>query len=433
MKISVIGCGYVGLVTGTCLANLGNDVVCVDIDTEKVSNLSKGIIPFFEPGLRDLVDLNSSQGRLRFTSDIRDAVKASDVIFIAVGTPSGNNGVADLSYVFSAAKDIGAGMNSYKVVVVKSTVPPGTSLRIKEIIAASHKSRLAFDVVSNPEFLREGDAIHDFMGPDRVVIGVDSEAAKKIMLDIYKAIERTGRPLLVTDITSSELIKYASNAMLAARISFMNELSRFCEVVGADIKVVAKGIGLDGRIGTRFLQAGAGYGGSCFPKDVRALVHILNEKGCKADILKAIDSVNEAQKLHVVEKVKAVFNSSLKNVRIAVWGLAFKPKTDDMRDAPSIVLISELQRLGANVVAFDPVAMSNAKKLLKDVEYASNPYDAVNGADCLVIITEWDGFRELDKAKVKSLLRKPNVVDARNIYEPSEMKAFGFNYVGIGR
>ncbi len=431
MKIAVIGCGYVGLVTGACLSNLGNEVICVDIDPEKVEKLKRGIIPIFEPGLRDLVELNSLQGRLKFTTIIEEPVRDSDVIFIAVGTPS-DNGKADLSYVFSAAKDITSSMNSYKVIVVKSTVPPGTCNKVKEFISSNLKSKMAFDVVSNPEFLREGEAIHDFMIPDRIVVGVDSDAARKIMLNIYKPIERIGRPILFTDITSSELIKYASNAMLANRISFMNELSRLCEVVGADIKIVSHGVGLDSRIGSRFLQAGAGYGGSCFPKDVRALISLMKESGIKTEILDAVDRVNESQKLFVVEKVKNLLGS-VSGKKICVWGLAFKPKTDDMRDAPSIVLINELQKLGASISAFDPVAIQNSKKILKNVEYTVNPYDAVKDADCLVVITEWDEFRELDKTKVKSLMRSNNVVDARNIYEPNEMKAFGFNYVSIGR
>ncbi|MBI3034110.1 UDP-glucose/GDP-mannose dehydrogenase family protein [Candidatus Woesearchaeota archaeon] len=433
MKISMIGCGYVGLVTGTCLANLGNDVICVDVDKARIEGLNKGVLPIFEPGLRDLVELNLREGRLRFTLDIKEAVQFSDIIFIAVGTPSAENGVADLSSVFSVAKDIAIHMNSYKVVVVKSTVPPGTCSRIKDMIASSQRRKMSFDVVSNPEFLREGEAVNDFMLPDRIVIGVDNDAAKKIMLDIYKPIERTGRPILVADMQSSELIKYASNAMLAARISFMNEISHLCRAVGADVKMVAKGIGLDNRIGPRFLQAGAGYGGSCFPKDVRALIHMMGESNCKARMMGSVDAVNEDQKLFVAEKVKALVGNDLKGRKIALWGLAFKPKTDDMRDAPSIVLVRELQKLGAVVSAFDPVARNNAKKFLNDVEYSSNSYDAARDSDCLVIITEWDEFRELDKARLKSLMKLPNIVDARNIYEPSDMRAFGFNYEGIGR
>ena len=433
MKIAVIGCGYVGLVSGACLANLGNDVVCVDIDVQKVEGLKKGSIPFFEPGLRDLVEINANEDRLRFTVDLKAAVQGSDVIFIAVGTPSGKNGVADLSYVLAAARDIGLYMNSYKVIVIKSTVPVNTASKVRDVIASNQKGRMAFDVVSNPEFLREGEAIRDFMVPDRIVIGVDNDAAKKILLDIYKPIERTGRPILVTDVKSSELIKYASNAMLATRVSFTNELSRLCEAVGADIKVISRGVGLDSRIGARFLQAGAGYGGSCLPKDVKALVHMFRDAGLKSGILEAVDSVNELQKLYVAAKVKSVLGNDVSGKKITVWGLAFKPKTDDMREAPSLVVIGELQGAGAGIVAFDPVAKNNAKRLLKDVEFAANPYDAAKDSDCLVIMTEWDEFRELDKARVKSLMKSPNIVDARNMYEKSEMLAFGFNYVGIGR
>ncbi|MBI3051418.1 UDP-glucose/GDP-mannose dehydrogenase family protein [Candidatus Woesearchaeota archaeon] len=432
MRISVIGCGYVGLVTGACLANLGNEVTCMDIDRERIEKLNQGILPFYEPGLRDLVELNSREGRLRFTVDVKRAVHDSDIIFIAVNTPSAADGSGDMSYVLAAAREIGAAMDSYKVVVVKSTVPVGSSSKIREAIAASQRSKLAFDVVSNPEFLREGEAVHDFMLPDRVIIGAESEAAKKIMIDIYKPIERTGRPIMVTDINTAELVKYVSNAMLATRISFMNEVSRLCEAVGADVKVVAKGIGLDSRIGPRFLQAGAGYGGSCFPKDVKALVHMLKSRSLPAGILDGVDRMNELQKAYVARKVLGVLGDP-KGKKVAVWGLSFKPKTDDMRDAPSIVIISELQRHGVQVAVFDPVAMNNARKLLKNVEYASNPYEAAKAADCIVVVTEWDEFRELDRVRLKSLMNSPSIVDARNIYEPDEMRAHGFGYVGIGR
>ncbi len=432
MKIAMIGVGYVGLVTGTCLSNLGNSVICMDIDASKIQRLSKGELPFYEPGLRDLVEINSREGRLKFTTDMKLAVQSSDVLFIAVNTPSSDSGEANLAYVFAAAKSIAQNMNSYKVVVVKSTVPVGTCALIEQMIGQHQVTKMAFDVVSNPEFLREGEAIHDFMLPDRVIIGAQTESAKKILLDIYKPIERTGRPILITDIRTSELIKYVSNAMLATRISFMNEISRLCEKVGADVKVVARGIGLDDRIGPRFLQAGAGYGGSCFPKDVKALISMLNQQGCRADVLAAVDKVNENQKSYVAKKVKLLLGS-LAGKKIAVWGLAFKPKTDDMREAASIVLINDLQKEGAQVVAFDPVAKENAMKLIPGLVCASNPYEAVKGADCLVVITEWDEFRELDRDLVKSAMREPNIVDARNIYEPFQMKQFGFNYVGMGR
>jgi UDPglucose 6-dehydrogenase len=432
MKVAMIGVGYVGLVTGACLANLGNDVICVDIDEEKIENLRKGILPFFEPGLRDIVDMNQAQRRLMFTTDMEIGIKNSDIIFIAVGTPSGENGEADLSYVMSAGEQIGKFMNGYRVVVIKSTVPVGTFEKVRAAIKKGQKQKYDFDMVSNPEFLREGEAVNDFMVPDRVVIGVENDKAKETMLAIYKSIERTGRPILVTDILSSETIKYASNAMLATRISFMNELSQLCEKTGADIKLIAKGVGLDNRIGSRFLQAGLGYGGSCFPKDVKALVHTLKSNGCGAKILEAVEAVNKEQRIHVIGKIKKIL-PDMKGKKIAVWGLAFKPKTDDMREAPSITVITELQKLGAQITAFDPVAESSARKIFKDVVYTETPLQALEQAHALVVVTEWDLFRELDKSKMKSLMASPNIIDGRNIYEPSEMKALGFNYIGVGR
>jgi UDPglucose 6-dehydrogenase len=432
MRIAMIGTGYVGLTTGTCLANLGNDVICVDIGREKIARLEKGELPFYEPGLRDLVEINVREKRLSFTTEIGSAINISDVIFIAVGTPEGSNGEANLSSVFSVAQAIGRAITGYKLVVIKSTVPIGTGERVRAIIKENLKSQVQFDLASNPEFLREGAAVNDFMIPDRVVIGVDSGKAKELLMDIYKGIERTGRPVMVTDPRSSELIKYASNAMLAARISFMNELSALCEKAGGDIKQIAKGMGLDSRIGPRFLQAGTGYGGSCFPKDVKALKHILDSLGCSSQMMTAIDEINERQKSSLVPKVVKMVGDA-RGRKIAVWGLAFKPKTDDLREAPSLVIISELQKLGAKITAFDPVAKENARKLLKGVEFAIDPYDAVKDASCLVIVTEWDQFRELDREKVKRLMKEPNIVDGRNIYEPSEMKAIGINYVGVGR
>jgi UDPglucose 6-dehydrogenase len=432
MKIAIIGCGYVGLVTGGCLANLGNDVICVDIDDEKIDNLRKGIMPFFEPGLRDIIELNLAQKRLMFTTEIELAVQSSDVIFIAVGTPSGDNGKADLSYVFSAAEQIGKFMNDYKIIVMKSTVPVGTVEKIKSIIKKNQKQQVGFEVASNPEFLREGEAVNDFMMPDRIVIGVENERAKEVLLSIYTPIERTGRPILVTDVLSAELIKYASNAMLATRISFMNELSHLCEKIGADIKVIAKGMGLDSRIGPRFLQAGLGYGGSCLPKDVKALTHIMRDYSCNAKILEAVNDVNEQQKLSVIDKIKKLV-PDIKGKKIAIWGLSYKPKTDDMREAPSITIINKLQNLGANIVAFDPVSERTAAKVIKNVTYAETPLSALEGAHALVLVTEWDLFRELDKKKMKKLMASPNIIDGRNIYNPAEMKSLGFNYVGIGR
>lgn len=432
MKIAVIGCGYVGLVTGAGLANLGNDVICVDIDDEKISNLRKGIIPFFEPGLRDMVEMNLAQKRLMFTTDSELAIRNSDVIFIAVGTPSDSSGKADLSAVFAVAEHIAKYIDAYRVVVVKSTVPVGTCHKIRDRIRQRMKRQVEFDVVSNPEFLREGEAVNDFMIPDRIVIGIDNGKAKDVMLALYRPVERTGRPIMITDVKSSELIKYASNAMLATRISFMNEISHLCEKVGADVKTIAKGIGLDSRIGPRFLQAGIGYGGSCFPKDVNALVEVMREHGCSAKLLESVESVNESQKRSVLPKVQKLV-PDLKGKKVAIWGLSFKPKTDDMREAPSIVVINELQKMGAEVHAFDPVSERNAKRIFENVHYADTPFGALEGAHCLVVVTEWDLFRELDKDRMKKLMAEPNIVDGRNIYEPDEMRSLGFNYVGVGR
>jgi UDPglucose 6-dehydrogenase len=432
MKITVIGTGYVGLVAGTCLSELGNDVVCLDVDQEKIDKLNNGIVPIYEPGLEELFKRNKKEGRLTFTTDKEKAIKTSHVIFIAVGTPMGENHEADLRFVKVVAKDIGTYMQEYKVVVDKSTVPVGTADMVKKIIKENQTKDIEVDVVSNPEFLREGSALKDFQNPDRVVIGSDSEKAKQIMEKIYGAVARIGRPILHTDIKSAELIKYASNAMLATRISFMNELANLSEKVGADIKKVAQGIGLDTRIGPRFLQAGVGYGGSCFPKDVQALIQTLKQNNCEASILTAVEEVNQKQKLSLIPKIQKLV-PDLNGKTIAVWGLAFKPKTDDIREAPAIFIINELQKLGAKVKAFDPVAQENVKKLLNDVEYTQNPYNAIDGADALVICTEWDEFRDLDKGKIKSLLKQPNIVDGRNIYNPKEMKELGFNYIGVGR
>lgn len=432
MKIAVVGSGYVGLVTGACLANLGNDVICVDIDDEKVSNLRKGVIPFFEPGLRDLVEMNLAQKRLMFTTDSELAIRNSEAIFIAVGTPSDGDGKADLSAVFAVADHIARYMDSYRVVIVKSTVPVGTVHKVRDHIKQKMRKQVEFDVVSNPEFLREGEAVNDFMMPDRIVIGVDNGKARDVMLALYRPVERTGKPILVTDVKSSELIKYASNAMLAARISFMNELSHLCEKVGADVKVIARGIGLDSRIGPRFLQAGAGYGGSCFPKDVKALIEVMKEHGCSSRLLESVEAVNESQKRSLLPKIQGLV-PDLKGKKVAIWGLSFKPKTDDMREAPSIVIIMELQKLGAVVSAFDPVSERNARRIFEGIHYADTPLGALEGAHCLVVVTEWDLFRELDKDRMRKLMAEPNVVDGRNIYEPGEMRGLGFNYVGVGR
>lgn len=433
MNIAVIGSGYVGLVVGTCLSDLGNNVICVDIDKTKVEELNKGIVPIYEPGLKDMLERNLKEKRIKFTTDIKEAIENSLVIFIAVGTPPDKDHRADLSAVKAVAKDIGKYMDDYKVIVDKSTVPVETGEMVKEIIRENQKKKKTdFDVVSNPEFLKEGSAIKDFMNPDRIVIGFENGKAKEIIQDIYKGIERTTKPILFTDIKSAELIKYASNAMLATRISFMNELSHLCEKVGADIKKVTIGIGLDDRIGPRFLQAGAGYGGSCFPKDVKALIQTIKQYGCETKILEAVEDVNYRQKRSIVPKLKKII-PDLKDKKISIWGLAFKPNTDDMREAPSIVIINELQKLGAKIKAFDPEAVKTAKKIFRDVEYHEDPYDTVKDADALIIVTEWNEFRNLDLKKIKELMKQPNIIDGRNIYEPEEMKKLGFDYIGIGR
>jgi UDPglucose 6-dehydrogenase len=432
MNICVVGTGYVGLVTGICLADLGNSVICVDVDAEKIKNLSKGIPTIFETGIRDILERTIASKQISFTTEIKSAIEKSEVIFIAVGTPEKNDFEPDLSYVFAVAKDIGRYMDGYKVIVDKSTVPVGTAEQVKNIIKSNQKKHFEFDVVSNPEFQREGTAIQDFTVPDRVVIGIESERAKKVMESIYKGITRTGKPMLFTDVKTAEMIKYASNAMLATRISFMNQLTSFCEKVGADIKQVAKGMGLDERIGPRFLQAGIGYGGSCFPKDVKALIWMLEQQGCTAEILRAVIDVNEAQKRIIIPKLTKHL-SNLKGKQIGIWGLSFKPKTDDMREAPSLVIINELQKLGAKIKAFDPESIHNAKKYLHNVIYCTNPYDAAEDCDAVILVTEWNIFRDLDLQKVKGLMKKPILIDGRNIYEPDDMKKLGFIYECIGR
>ena len=434
MKIAIIGTGYVGLTTGTCLANLGNDIICVDIDKEKTIKLNNGEVPFFEPGLEEMMLRNFNEKRMSFTTDSKLAVLNSEIIFLCVGTPQKEDGEADLNYVYAAAKTIGQHINSYKIIVNKSTVPVGTAAEVKDIIGKELQKRnvkLDFDVISNPEFLREGQAIYDFLHPDRVVIGVESDKAKQVMYKLYKVLERSDKPIMFCDVKTAELIKYASNSMLATRISFVNMLSHLCEKTGADIKAVAKGMGLDNRIGPRFLQAGAGYGGSCFPKDVKALVKTLRKHGCDASILEAVDSINEMQKKSLLPKCRKLLGS-IKGKRVAVFGLSFKPKTDDMREAPSLVLIEQLQKEGADIIAFDPVAQENASKLVK-IEFGKEPYDTVKDADLLVMVTEWDEFRQLDFEKIKKLMKQPNIVDGRNVYDMKEMRELGFNYIGVGR
>lgn len=432
MRLTIVGSGYVGLVTGACFADLGNDVLCLDIDEEKVRQLQHGLIPIYEPGLSDIISRNMREERLFFTTNKQEAFSFGSVIFICVNTPSKDDGDVDTTFIEAAAKDIAAYMNGYKLVAIKSTVPIGTADSIRDLIKKNQAVPHEVDVVSNPEFLREGQAVKDFMNPDRIVIGVESDNAKRVMTALYKSLERTTKPILITDIKSSEMIKYASNSMLSTRISFMNEMARLCEKVGADIKVVAKGMGLDSRIGPRFLQAGVGYGGSCFPKDIRGVISMGKKHGLGMDILRAVDKVNEEQKRLLVPKLQS-FIPDLRGKRVAIWGLAFKPKTDDIREAPSIIVISQLQQLGAEVVVFDPEAERTASKVLQGVTYSKNPLGAVKGCDALMVITEWDEFRSLDLQQLKSLMKTPIVVDGRNIYDPGEMKQLGFSYVGIGR
>lgn len=432
MKISFFGTGYVGLVTGTCFADLGNDVICVDVDSKKIKELNNGNIPIYEPGLKELVERNVEKGRLIFTTDYEKGVKESDVIFICVGTPQKQNGQADMKYILEVARTIGKNLNDYKVIVNKSTVPVGTGEKVIREIKSNLKKNIKFDVVSNPEFLKEGAAIKDFQNPDRIVVGVENETAKEIMQDLYSSIERITRPIVFMDIKSAELTKYASNAMLATRISFMNELSHLCENVGADVKNIAKGMGLDTRIGPKFLSAGIGYGGSCFPKDVRALAHMLESFDRNTNIIRAVDYVNERQKKSAVPKLKK-YLPNLDGKRIAIWGLSFKPRTDDIREGPALTVIEQLHDEYARISVYDPEAIENAKKTLKNVDFYETSYDAVKGADALMVLTEWDEFREVDLEKVKKLMKKAIIFDGRNIFDPEKVRNIGFKYIGVGR
>lgn len=432
MKLAMFGTGYVGLISGTCFADLGNQVVCVDVDKEKIKAIQKGKMPFYEPGLKELVIRNMKQGRLTFTSDAEKAVKESEIIFVCVGTPMKRNGEANMQYVYEVAETVGKTMNGYKIIVDKSTVPVGTADEVERIIKASQKSKIPFDVVSNPEFLREGAAVKDFQVPDRIVVGVSSKKAEEIMTKLYGSVTRVGKPLMVTKVRTAEIIKYASNAMLATRISFMNELSHLCETVGADIKDVAKGMGLDSRIGPRFLQAGAGYGGSCFPKDVNALAQTMEQFGLSTNILRAVDYVNERQKRSVVPKLKK-FIPNLEGKKIAVWGLSFKPKTSDIREASALVAIDQLKKEHATVYAYDPEAMPEVQKHVKNVNLAKDSYAALKDADALLVMTEWDEFREPDFNLMKKLMKRPLIIDGRNIYDPETVRMQGFEYQGVGR
>lgn len=456
MHIGIIGTGYVGLVTGACFAEFGVFVTCVDRDRQKIRSLNKGVIPFYEPGLDELVKRNIQQGRLKFTTDIGEAVRDSLVVFIAVGTPPRGDGSADMRYIDEVAREIAQNINEYKVIVTKSTVPVGTGKRIEQIISEHLKKRMqrvrqsgkqedpastetaeslkpfGFDIVSNPEFLREGAAIEDFMRPNRVVIGAKSPQAIAIMKDLYKPLYLIETPFVITNIETAELIKYASNAFLATKISFINEIANLCEAVGADVNVVAKGIGLDQRIGPKFLHAGPGFGGSCFPKDTRAILKMAEEKDVELGIIRAVVTANERQKEIAFRKIKDGLGS-IKDRMIAILGLSFKPNTDDMRDAPSVYLINQLINEGAVIRAYDPAAMENARKGFPEITYCKDPYDAARRVDALVIVTEWNQFRNLDLAKIKRLMRQPFFFDLRNIYDPEKMKELGFKYFCIGR
>jgi UDPglucose 6-dehydrogenase len=433
MRVAMIGAGYVGLVSGACFADFGHEVTCIDKDPSKIEKLSRGEMPIFEPGLDLLVAQNVREGRLSFTLDGRAAIAAADAVFIAVGTPSRRgDGHADLSYVHAAAKDIADSMIDFTVVVTKSTVPVGTGDEVEAIIRKARPDA-DFAVVSNPEFLREGAAISDFKRPDRVVVGTEDERAKEVMRQLYRPLFLNETPILFTGRRTSELIKYAANAFLAVKITFINEMADLCEQVGADVQQVAKGIGLDNRIGSKFLHAGPGYGGSCFPKDTLALTKTANDAGSPVRIVDTVVEVNAARKKAMGRKIIAALGGSVKGKTIGVLGLAFKPNTDDMRDAPSLDIVPALQAAGAKVKAFDPESMHEAAKMLKDVEFADGPYKAIEGADALVILTEWDQFRALDLDRVKTLLKAPVVIDLRNVYKPSEMREMGFDYHSVGR
>lgn len=437
MKIAIVGTGYVGLVTGTCFAEMGVDVTCVDVQEEKISNLKKGIIPIYEPGLEDLVHKNYEAGRLHFTTDLCEVLDDVEVVFSAVGTPPDEDGSADLHYVLGVARTIGRHMNHYTLVVTKSTVPVGTARKVKDAIRAELAARgldIPFDVASNPEFLKEGNAVDDFMKPDRVVVGVESEQAKVLMEKLYKPFMMNHYRLLFTDIPSAEMIKYAANSMLATRISFMNDIANLCELVGADVNMVRQGIGSDSRIGSKFLYPGCGYGGSCFPKDVKALIKTAEKAGYEMRVLKAVEEVNASQKELLFKKLSNHFGGELSGKRVALWGLAFKPETDDMREATSLVLMDLLLGAGASVKVYDPIAMEECRRRIGDrVEYAKDMYDAVVDADALLLVTEWKEFRVPSWEVVKRVMKGNVVVDGRNIYDALELQSRGFVYNCIGR
>jgi UDPglucose 6-dehydrogenase len=432
VKVAVIGTGYVGLVVGACLAETGNDVVCADLDAGKIDGLRQNHLPIYEPGLEPIVVRNQRGGRLQFTTDVGDAIERSDIVFIAVGTPQDEDGAADLQHVLDAARTIGRHMNGPKTVVTKSTVPPGTTERVRVEIAG--KTKVPFHVCSNPEFLKEGAAVEDFMKPDRVIVGVNSAEGAQVIGELYAPFVRTGNPIIFMDIASAEMTKYAANAMLATRISFMNQIARLCEAVEADVTLVRKGIGADRRIGPAFLFPGPGYGGSCFPKDVQALIRAGEERGVSLDILKAVEHANERQKRVLFEKLGRHFDGTLTGATIAVWGLAFKAETDDVRESPALELVEDLLRAGAKVRVHDPAALEAARRYLGDrVVYAGQAYEAVEGAAALVVVTEWLEYRNPDFDRIKRLLTRPLIVDGRNLYDPDRLARLGFTYDSIGR
>ena len=437
MKIAIVGTGYVGLVTGTCFAEMGVEVFCVDIDRQKIENLRKGVVPIYEPGLEEMVIRNYEVGRLHFTTDLTEVLDQVEIVFSAVGTPPDEDGSADLKYVLDVARTIGRAMNKYLLVVTKSTVPVGTARRIRQTIADELDRRgvtIDFDIASNPEFLKEGAAVKDFMHPDRIVVGVESDRARRLMEKLYHPFMLNNFRIIYMDIPSAEMTKYAANAMLATRISFMNDMANLCEIIGADVNMVRKGIGSDTRIGSSFLYAGCGYGGSCFPKDVKALISTASDHGYPMRILQAVEDVNEEQKTLLFRKLSAHFGGDLRGRKVAMWGLAFKPETDDMREAPSLVLIDRLLEAGCQITAYDPVAIPEARRRIGDrIAYAKNIYETVEGADVLMVVTEWKEFRLPAWARIRSLMKTPLILDGRNIYNIAEIEEAGFTYHCIGR
>ncbi len=436
MKIVIVGTGYVGLVTGTCFAEVGLDVTCVDIDKKKIENLKKGISPIYEPGLDEMIERNVNKDRLHFDTDITNCLTEADVVFSAVGTPPDEDGSADLKYVIDVARTIGKNMNNYLLMVTKSTVPVGTAQKVRKAIQEELDKRgvdLKFDVASNPEFLKEGNAIDDFMKPDRIVVGIESAQAEEIMKRLYKPFTLNGHPIIFMDVPSAEMTKYAANSLLATKISFMNDIANLCEIIGADVNMVRKGIGSDSRIGQKFIYPGIGYGGSCFPKDVKALIHTADDNGYSMRILKSVEEVNEDQKSVLFNKLNKYFNGKLKGKTIALWGLSFKPQTDDMREAPALILIDKLIKAGCKIKAYDPVAIEESKRRIGNIiEYCKDQYETLIDADALFLVTEWTEFRFPNLNVMKKLLKTSVIFDGRNIYDPKEMKAAGFDYYCIG-